>query len=176
MQPPLTQLLFINRSWKVWNQEKRKALHWGSMVAKEDYLRGWLLQVELRLLPLRSWILKVGFMDQWQQQYLRAGWKCRISGPAQDCGIRIRSPGGILTRPPGDLCGFSSLKSPAGDSLEVVIFIHLVLFLKGNYVRSKNLLSRAKNVNPENVKLLVNIEKWMWGCSVVSDSLWPHGL
>ena len=113
MQPPLTQLLFINRSWKVWNQEKRKALRWGSMVAKEDSLRGWLLQVELRLLPLRSWILEVGFMDQWQQQYLRAGWKCRTSGPTQDCGIRIRSPGDILTRPPGDLCGFSSLKSPA---------------------------------------------------------------
>ena len=154
MQPPLTQLLFINHSWKVWNQEKRKALRWGSMVAKEDCLRGWLLQVELRLLPLRSWILKMGFTDQWQQQYLRTGWKCRISGPTPDCGIRIC----ILTRPPGDLCGFSSLKSPARDSLEVVIFIHPVLFLKGNHVRSK-MLSRAANVNPENVKLSVNIEK-----------------
>ena len=169
MQPPLTQLLFINHSWEVWNQEKRKALRWGSMVAKKDYLRGWLFQVELRLLPLRSWVLKMGFLDQWQQQYLRAGWKCRISGPNPGCGIRIC----ILTRPPGDLYGFSSLKSPAGDSLEMVIFIHLVLFFKGNHVRSK-MLSRAANVMPEYVKLLVNIEKW--SCSVVSDSLQPHGL
>ena len=37
----------------------------------------------------------------------------------------------------GDVNAFSSLKSPARDSLEVVIFIHPVLFLKGNHVRSK---------------------------------------
>ena len=125
-----------------------------------------------------GWCFSKGEPDGWPQQHHHPHgslWACQFSGPTTDLlnpFLEGRDPGNCLNKPSG--CSWNLL------TCENTAFKHIAWPLWPYFPHlppRESYLSQSTHLNYGNqVSLSKHLIMLSESCSVVSDSLWPHGL